>query len=119
MTPPGDTQRPPPWKLRRASAERWAAVNPILADGEPCYEKGTGRLKIGDGVKRWLELPYFVPEDDTESSPPSTPPSTPPPSPPVVMPADLSLQAHVVSDAPHPFYDDGRNLQLLYQNAKV
>lgn len=45
--------------LRRDDAVAWAAVNPILADGEPAYEKDTGRVKIGDGVTAWNDLGYF------------------------------------------------------------
>lgn len=30
-----------------------------------------------------------------------------------------ALQAHISSPNPHPIYDDGPSLALLYQNAKV
>ena len=45
--------------LRRGASEAWEEVNPILAYGEPGYEKDTGQLKIGDGVTPWKELPYI------------------------------------------------------------
>lgn len=46
-------------QLRRDLAANWAAVNPILAQGEAGYELDTGNLKVGDGVLAWNALPYF------------------------------------------------------------
>lgn len=43
---------------RRDTAANWTAVNPVLSEGMPGYEKDTGRLKIGDGVTPWTSLPY-------------------------------------------------------------
>jgi hypothetical protein len=42
---------------KRATAARWAAVNPILYDGQLGIETDTGVLKWGDGVTHWLDLP--------------------------------------------------------------
>lgn len=50
-------------KLRRGTASEWASANPILAEGEPGYEKDTGKHKLGDGFSNWTDLPYFLPED--------------------------------------------------------
>jgi hypothetical protein len=75
----------------------WTARNPVLAPGEPGFEINTGRLKIGDGFTNWVDLDYFVP----------------------VEPAAASLSEHVNSETPHPVYDDGPSLFLLYENAKV
>lgn len=50
-------------KLRRDTAVRWARINPKLADGEPGYERNTGRFKIGDGSTLWNDLPYFIAGD--------------------------------------------------------
>lgn len=86
---------------RRESSAYWAELNITPDDGEPIYETNTGRFKIGDGVTQWSELPYFVPGDGTVSP----------------MPGDLL--AHVNASEPHPIYDDGPSLLLLYQNAKV
>lgn len=46
---------------RRGDAVEWTAVNPILGDGEIGFERDTGELKIGDGVKNWVDLnsPYL------------------------------------------------------------
>lgn len=87
---------------RRDSVDNWTSKDPILEDGEHGYERGTGKFKIGNGKARWSELPYFVPEG---SSSEETPPS--------------SLADHVNDETPHPAYDDGPSLLLLYLNAKV
>lgn len=87
-------------KLRRDTARRWAMLNPVLAEGEPAFEKDTGRFKIGDGSKPYNDLEYFV-TSEVEPTP------------------DTSLQAHIWADEPHPVYDQGPSLLLLYENAKV
>jgi|RhiMetStandDraft_4_1073278.scaffolds.fasta_scaffold19898_4 Major tropism determinant N-terminal domain len=91
------------FKLRRDTSWRWNIQNPVLSDGEPGFETDTGRFKIGDGSKRWVDLDYFVPVDplDIEEPPPS------------------DLLEHVNSLLPHPVYDEGVSFTLLYQNAKV
>lgn len=47
------------FKFRRGQSSSWTALNPILADGEPGYELDTHKLKIGDGVTLWNDLPYI------------------------------------------------------------
>jgi hypothetical protein len=44
-------------KLKRGLSTEWADLNPILKLGEPGYEKDTKKLKIGDGVTLWNDLP--------------------------------------------------------------
>lgn len=46
----------------------WARENPVLADGELGYIKETKQLKIGDGVTRWNDLPYFGGETSSDGS---------------------------------------------------
>lgn len=49
-------------RSRRDTAANWASVNPVLADGEFGYEKPpSSKLKIGDGVSAWNDLPYHAP----------------------------------------------------------
>lgn len=48
-------------QIRRDSAANWTADNPTPAQGEPCLETDTGRLKVGDGLTAWTALPYLVP----------------------------------------------------------
>ena len=43
---------------KRATAARWAEVNPVLADGQIGVEKDTNRSKTGDGITEWSDLPY-------------------------------------------------------------
>jgi hypothetical protein len=88
-------------RLRRGKKAFWESENPILHDGEPGYERDTRRLKIGDGVTHWNELPYSA-GGATD------------------IPIDqASLAEHINAAQPHPAYDDGPSLFLLYQNAKV
>jgi hypothetical protein len=81
-------------KFKRGFAEDWAQKNPILRIGEPGYERDTRRFKVGDGISTWLELDYFLPNVG-------------------------DVNEHVASSSPHPVYDDGPSLLLLYENAKV
>ena len=48
------------FKLKRGTAERWAELNPILAQGEPGFVLDANSLKIGEGVTAWNDLPYLV-----------------------------------------------------------
>lgn len=48
-------------RLRRAYAEDWARVNPILMDGEPGYDKTQNMVKVGDGQTPWNRLRYLNP----------------------------------------------------------
>lgn len=103
--------------LRRGTAIDWQTKNPILREGEMGLEVNTGRYKIGDGYNRWVNLPYFTNEAVIKQ----------------YVDAQIALLAGQVSgvtqaeldnhieepDAPHPNYDDGRSLILLYENAKV
>lgn len=45
-------------QVRRDSKANWESVNPILLNGEAAYEQDTDMFKIGDGVKRYSDLPY-------------------------------------------------------------
>lgn len=47
-------------QIRRGNSTFWDDENPVLHPGEPGYEKNTRRMKIGDGVTHWRELPYFT-----------------------------------------------------------
>lgn len=46
------------FKLRRGQSNSWADQNVILAAGEPGVELNTHRMKVGDGVTPWIDLPY-------------------------------------------------------------
>lgn len=47
------------FQLRRGTAAQWMAANPVLHSGEPGVELDTGKLKLGNGVSRWLQLGYL------------------------------------------------------------
>lgn len=47
----------------------WESKNPVLPEGRSAFEEETGKLKIGDGTTRWMDLPF-------EDVPPYTLPST-------------------------------------------
>ena len=52
-------------QIKRALAKSWATkfAGYVLAPGEMGLEKDTGRIKFGDGVRKWSELLY---SDSTE-----------------------------------------------------
>lgn len=45
-------------KLRRGTTAEWASANPVLAEGEPGLDLTLGKVKYGDGVTEWSELPF-------------------------------------------------------------
>lgn len=47
------------FQLRRGLESVWKRNNPLLAAGEPGYELDTYKVKIGDGVSLWNDLPYI------------------------------------------------------------
>lgn len=51
------------FQFKRGKSTSWAEQNPVLRAGEPGFETDTGKLKIGNGVDKWLDLDY-IGEDD-------------------------------------------------------
>jgi hypothetical protein len=47
------------YQLKRGNSSRWIELNPILKQGEPGFEIDTGKLKVGNGISTWTELPYI------------------------------------------------------------
>jgi peptidoglycan hydrolase CwlO-like protein len=45
---------------RRGTSTQWTNANPVLAAGEIGFETNTNKFKIGDGVKTWDLLEYFL-----------------------------------------------------------
>ena len=45
-------------QLRRDTAANWETSNPVLSQGEQGLALDHNRIKIGDGVKAWKDLPY-------------------------------------------------------------
>ena len=46
-------------QFKRGTAARWSTVNPVLEFGEHGFVYDTNKIKIGDGVTPWNELPYI------------------------------------------------------------
>lgn len=83
-------------KYKRGTLAEWVDKNPVLSEGEPGYEIDSGKSKVGDGVTHWNDLPYFGANNTYQN-----------------------IDDHVIDSHPHPSYDDGCSLLLLYENAKV
>lgn len=47
-------------KIRQGAAGAWAALNPVLLQGELGYETDTKRLRVGDGVAAFTALPFIT-----------------------------------------------------------
>jgi hypothetical protein len=91
-------------RFRRDTQARWNLVNPVLSSGEPGFETDTGRVKMGDGETAWQDLQYFIPKLTFDAT---------------IDELNSLFSDHINSDSPHPVYDDGPSLVLLYENAKV
>jgi hypothetical protein len=96
------------YRLRRGYSLDWASKNPRLLAGEPGFETDTGRYKLGNGIELWNDLPYFINQDEIAA---------------LISEMEggggTALTDHINSETPHPVYDDGPSLILLYENAKV
>ena len=45
-------------QFKRGTAARWAELNLVLEAGQPGFVTDENRLKIGDGLTAWNDLPY-------------------------------------------------------------
>lgn len=45
-------------QLRRDTKDNWAKYDPVLAAGEIAVQTDTYQIKVGDGLKKWSELPF-------------------------------------------------------------
>jgi hypothetical protein len=45
-------------QFRRGESSEWIESNPVLSSGELGFELDTNQFKIGDGISKWLSLPY-------------------------------------------------------------
>lgn len=55
-------------QLRRATEQEWIDYNPVLRVGEPALSTDVYKLKIGDGQRHWLEIPYLTSTELNELS---------------------------------------------------
>ena len=49
---------PSPFSMPSKTSMEWALANPVLNAGATAYESDTGKWKIGDGVRRYMDLQY-------------------------------------------------------------
>lgn len=49
-------------RMSAGLATQWTSANPKLLKGTPGYEVDTGKIKIGDGIRTWTQLPYAIDE---------------------------------------------------------
>ena len=47
-------------RLRRDTSSDWSFYNPVLSSGEPGVELDTNRIKVGNGITVWNDLPYLL-----------------------------------------------------------
>lgn len=47
-------------RIRRGTSAEWASANPLLLVGELGLDTTARRLKAGDGVALWNDLPYLT-----------------------------------------------------------
>lgn len=45
-------------QIKRGSSTKWKNCKTPLANGQPGYDKTKHKLKVGDGVTKWPDLPY-------------------------------------------------------------
>jgi Major tropism determinant N-terminal domain len=100
-----------PILFRRGTALEGVTKNPILREGEGAFEIDTGLFRIGDGETHYVELPVFVTTDHVQSLVDAAMADAPG--------AAVDLYNHINSLSPHPVYDEGPSLALLYENKKV
>lgn len=46
-------------QFKRGTAAKWAELNLVLEAGQPGFVTDENRLKIGDGLTAWRDLPYI------------------------------------------------------------
>ena len=50
---------PVTFQIRHSTATNWTTRNPVIAQGEFGLETDTFLIKVGDGVRNWINLPYL------------------------------------------------------------
>lgn len=57
--PPKPITKKPPIQFKRGTYRAFKTANPVLFEGQPAFEIDTNRMKIGNGINRYLDLPYI------------------------------------------------------------
>lgn len=47
-------------QVRRGTTEQWAIANPVLEEGELGFDTTLNKIKIGDGIRNYLDLPFIA-----------------------------------------------------------
>jgi len=47
-------------QVRRGTTEEWTTANPILKEGEIGFDISVNKIKIGDGIRNYLNLPFIA-----------------------------------------------------------
>lgn len=102
------------WKNKRDTALNWANNNPILDAGVIGIVKETGQFKFGNGVSHWDGLPLHSPDVIIEELIAEYVDSLP-----TGEVTQQDLDDHINSTNPHPQYDSGLDLTVLYENVKA
>lgn len=84
--------------LRADIEVNWLNVDPVIGNAEPVWTKDRKQLRIGDGIRRYSELPILANGEDAVPD---------------------ALAQHIVDTTPHPAYDDMPDLQLYLENGMV
>lgn len=65
---PPKPSKKPPIQLKRGTYRAFQNINPILLEGQPGFEIDTNRLKIGNGINHYTDLPYIGEGHDGKSA---------------------------------------------------
>ncbi len=102
------------FRNKRDTLANWETNNPILGPGVIAVIEETGHFKLGNGVSRFMELPSFLPDTDIEMLIQEYVDGLP-----TGEVTQQDLDDHIHSTNPHPQYDSGLDLKVLYDNVKA
>jgi N-acetylmuramoyl-L-alanine amidase CwlA len=54
-----ENRNAPAIQIKRGTADLWSDKNPVLAPGQPGYDRTNNKLKIGNGIDTWSNLNYL------------------------------------------------------------
>jgi hypothetical protein len=93
------------------AAARRGQITPdmVIGDREIGYDRERRVFKVGAGVTAWGALPVALPPGGDLAAAPEQ----------YLAPGDDALQQHILSDSPHPAYDDMPDLVTLFENGLI
>ena len=54
-------------QVRRDTSTNWATNDPVLLSGEIGFDTTVKKIKIGDGISQWSQLPFIALTTDIQS----------------------------------------------------